>query len=374
MAAKFEILIVDDDVALASNLQLIMETESYNAGVAHDGQTALALCHEKAFDLAIIDINLPDIPGLKLIQKLTEISPGMEYIISTGYASLETALEVVGQRQVVAYETKPLDMDHLLALIAQVVERKQAQKKMVEYEELDKLKNNLLSTVSHELRTPMAIIKGYSTMLLDYDQRLGPEEKRECLQSIDRATDRLTELVDRLLDVSRLEAGLLRLNKRPASISKLMEESVAEAKLRAPSNKIALKLPKRLPRLDVDARRIRQVVDNIIDNAIKYSEKGTSIVIEAHRVGLELQVSIADQGTGIAPENLERVFDPMYCLEKRLNPEIGGAGLGLALCKGLVQAHGGRIWAESELGKGSTFYFALPIETTAGGQGYDEEA
>ena len=373
MAQKFEMLIVDDDIDLASNLQDVLETEAYSTAVAHDGQTAFALCHKKAFDLAIIDIKLPDMSGVKLIQELAKLFPGTEYIISTGYASMETAVEAVGQKHIVAYETKPLNMDHLLALVKQVVERRQIETKMVEYEELDRLKSNLLSTVSHELRTPLSIIKGYSTMLVDYDRRLRSAEKRGYLESIDRATDRLTELVDHLLDLSLLDAGMLKLNKQLTSISKLIEEAVAEAKLRAPRHEIVLNLPNRLPMINIDAMRIRQVLDNTIDNAIKYSEEETRVVIEARRVGPEVQVSVADQGIGIPAEDLERVFDRMYRIEQRLSPEVGGVGLGLAICKGLVQQHGGRNWVESEPGKGSTFYFTVPVETAAEGHGHGEE-
>ena len=249
-----------------------------------------------------------------------------------------------------------------------ITEQKQAEQKVFEYKELDKLKSNLLSTVSHELRTPLTIIKGYSTMLLDYDRRLKDEEKQEHLITVDKATDRLTELVDHLLDLSRLEAGLLKLNKQPASISKLMKEAVVEAKLRANAHKILLKTKKGLPRVSIDARRIRQVLDNLIDNAVKYSVKETIIVIAAQRIESELLISVADQGIGIPAEELEKIFDRMYRIEQRLTPEIGGVGLGLAICKGFVEAHDGRIWVESEPEKGSTFYFSLPLETATEGQ------
>lgn len=245
-------------------------------------------------------------------------------------------------------------------------ERRQIERKMVEYKELDKLKDSLLSTVSHELRTPLAIIKGYSTMLVDYDRRLRSAEKQGYLESIDRATDRLTELVDHLLDMSRLEAGMLRLDKQPTNISRLMEETAAEANLRAPGREIVLKLTKRLPMMDIDARRIRQVMDNIIDNAIKYSEEGTRVVIQSRQMGSELQISVVDKGIGIPAKDLETVFDRMYRIEQRLTPETGGVGLGLAICRGLVEAHGGRIWVESKLERGSTFYFTLPLDTKEG--------
>ena len=167
---------------------------------------------------------------------------------------------------------------------------------------------------------------------------------------------------------------MLQMDKQTVSVSKLIKETVVEANLRAPRHAIVLNLTNRLPMMDIDARRIRQVLDNLIDNAFKYSEEGTEIVVSARRMEQELLISVADQGIGIPAEDLERVFDRMYRIEQRLTPEIGGAGLGLAICRGLVMAHDGRIWVESELEKGSTFYFTLPIETTAEGQDHGKEA
>jgi len=265
-------------------------------------------------------------------------------------------------------------MDHLLALITQVVERKQIEKKMVEYEELDRLKDSLLSTVSHELRTPLAIIKGYTTMLVEYGRRLRSADKRGYLESIDKAADRLTELVDHLLDLSRLEAGLLRLDKQPSHISTLVEETVAEAELRAPNRQIVLKSTDHLPMVNIDVTRIRQVLDNLIDNAVKYSGEETAVVLETRQTGAELHVSVTDEGVGIPAIDLARVFDRMYRIEQRLTPGIGGAGLGLAICKGLVEAHGGRIWVESEPAKGSRFCFSLPLNTEEGNNHHGEPA
>jgi len=242
-----------------------------------------------------------------------------------------------------------------------ITERQLLWKKMVKYKELDKLKSDLLSTVSHELRTPLAIIKGYSTMLVDYDQRLSTREKDKHLRSIDKATDRLTELVNHLLYMSRLDAGLLKLEKIPTSISKVIEKTVAEAQLRDPRHKIVLHMRKRLPKLNIDAKRIREVLDNLIDNACKYSRERTEVVVSAQREGRELVISVADEGVGIPSEDLERIFERMYRAEQRLTPKGAGLGLGLAISKGLVEAHGGHIWMESELEKGSKSLFTLPL-------------
>ncbi|MBU2608834.1 MAG: PAS domain S-box protein [Chloroflexi bacterium] len=246
-----------------------------------------------------------------------------------------------------------------------ITEFKQLEKEMLEYKTLDKFKSDLLSTVSHELRTPLSIIKGYSTLLIDYDKKLSPQEKLEYLRSTDGATDRLMDLVDRLLDMSRLDAGLLKLDKADFSMLKLIRISAAEAQLRAPGYQIIANVGRKLPRVTADAKRLRQVLDNLIDNACKYSSKGTEIIISARREGKNLLVGVADQGFGIPAKELLKVFNRMYRLEQRLINEAGGMGLGLAICKGLIEAHGGRIWVESQEGNGSTFFFTLPLHARA---------
>jgi len=153
----------------------------------------------------------------------------------------------------------------------------------------------------------------------------------------------------------------MEMEKAITSISKLIREVVVEAQIRTPQRKLVLNLPKRLPRVNIDARHIREVLDNLIDNAIKYSGEGKEVVVKVRRVRRKLLISIADQGVGIPADELERVFSRMYRSKQRLSDEPGGMGLGLAICQRLVSAHGGRIWVNSEEGKGSTFFFTLPL-------------
>lgn len=251
--------------------------------------------------------------------------------------------------------------NNIAGTIQDITARKQLERKMIEYDEMNKMKNDLLSTVSHELRTPLATIKGYSTMLIEYDRKMKRGEKIEHLESIDEATDRLTELVNHLLDMSRLEAGLLKMDKAPSDISRVAQEAVSEARLRAPKHKIILNMEKRLPKLNMDIKRIRQVLDNILDNAVKYSAENTEITVSIAHKESELKVCIADQGMGISTEDLDMVFNYMYRIKQRLTPGVSGAGLGLAISKGLIEAHGGRIWMESEEGKGTRCFFTLPL-------------
>jgi PAS domain S-box-containing protein len=252
-----------------------------------------------------------------------------------------------------------------LGILRDITERKQLEGNVTKLEELDKMKRNLLSTVSHELRSPLATIKGYASMLTDYGQKLSNRQKREFVLAIQQDADRLTDFVNDLLDLSRLEAGLIRLERRLYSVAKLLTHVVDAARVRTPRHKILLNVATGLPRINVDVARVEQVLNNLIDNATKYSAEEREIVVSARKVGDELLFGVSDQGIGIPAEDLEKVFDPMYRIRHKQAEASSGLGLGLSLCRGLVALHDGRIWAESEVGVGSNFWFTLPLE--AGG-------
>jgi K+-sensing histidine kinase KdpD len=198
-------------------------------------------------------------------------------------------------------------------------------------------------------------------MILDYFAKLTSDETKEYLKSIDNSTDRLSKLVDNLLETSRLEAGLLHLEKTTVSLPQLIERIAEEASIRDNHRHIFRTKSKKLPRANIDAKRIRQVLDNLIDNATKYAPADTEIEISAEQSGYELIISVTDKGPGIPAEELTNIFDRMYRIEQRVYSGADGMGLGLYICQRLVTAHGGRIWAESTVGKGSTIKFTLPI-------------
>lgn len=249
-----------------------------------------------------------------------------------------------------------------LGMLRDITERKQLEWDIAKLEELDRVKRSLLSTVSHELRSPLATIRGYASMLTDYRRKLNESKKREFVLAIKKDADELTDFVNDLLDLSRLEAGLIMLEVKPYSIVRVLKRVVAAAQIRLPSHQILLRLTKRLPRINIDVIRIQQVLHNLIDNAATYSAEGTEIVVSARKVDNEMLVGVSDQGIGIPAEDLEKVFYPMYRIESK-EKASRGMGLGLSLCRGLVALHEGRIWVESEVGVGSTFWFTLPLET-----------
>lgn len=248
-----------------------------------------------------------------------------------------------------------------LIMLRDITERKQLEWDVDKLRELDKIKRNLLSTVSHELRTPLANIRGYASMLNDYQHKLNGSQKREFVLAILQDSERLANFVNELLSFSRLEAGLVKLEMRSCSIVQLLKRVVAAARIRSPTHQIVLRAATRLPRVDIDVTRIEELLDNLIDNAVKYSAEGTEIRISAEKADSELLLGVSDRGMGIPSEELEKIFSPMYRIEKKETEISQGIGLGLSLCRHLVVLHGGRIWVESEVGVGSTFWFTLPL-------------
>jgi two-component system sensor histidine kinase KdpD len=234
--------------------------------------------------------------------------------------------------------------------------------KVAALKELDRMKTELLSTVSHELRTPLGSIKGYATTLLTHGNKLRKDEQREFLEIIDSEADRLRELIENLLDMSRLEAGVLRIDREPVRLGASAREVARKVQLATTNHTVNVDWPAEDPMVIADMRRIYQVVQNLLTNAVKYAPDGGTIGLTAHCERRTLIVSVTDQGLGMPTGELDRIFDRFHRVHGEDSRRIGGTGLGLAICKGLVEAHGGRIWAESQgEGKGSTFRFTLPL-------------
>jgi PAS domain S-box-containing protein len=267
----------------------------------------------------------------------------------------------------------PLDPEDpsagIIVTVMDITERKKAEEQERETKylrELDKLRTELLANVSHNLRTPLASVKGFATLLIDYDKKLTSAEKREYLEIIDHNTDRLSELIEQLLVMSRLGAGILTIDRSPSDMKTLCREVISEAKIRSPEFSFVLNAPKRLPRVFIDSKRIRQVLDNLIDNAVKHSFPGTEISVTTHRSNDEVVVKVTDKGTGISRQDKPYVFDRMFHTRRKHKMGATGAGLGLSICKGLIEAHQGRIWIESEEGRGTRCFFTLPTYNNRG--------
>jgi two-component system, OmpR family, sensor histidine kinase KdpD len=236
----------------------------------------------------------------------------------------------------------------------------------------DQLKSTLLSAVSHDLRTPLAGIKALTTALLQQDVSLSPELVNDALQGIDEETDRMTRLVSDLMDLSRIEAGVLKPSREPVLIPDLIDDTQHRLGPVAAGRRIEREVGTDLPVVRLDYVQMQQVLTNLLENAARYTPPGTPITVGAAISEGALELWVADQGPGIAPELRERVFDRFYRLEHH-ETEPHGTGMGLAISRGLVQAHGGRLWIEETPGGGATFRLRVPVSAGTGQTAQDPE-
>lgn len=229
--------------------------------------------------------------------------------------------------------------------------------------EAERAKSEFVSTVSHELRTPMTSIKGYTDLLLMGAVGELTEQQRHFVTIIRNNADRLTALVNDLLDISRIESGRIELNLKPVLIQEVVDQVVSSLQPRASSRdlEIRVEVSPDLPAVWGDSDRIAQILINLVGNAIQYTPPGGEITISARVRGEKMEVSVADTGIGISEENQKKIFDRFFRADDPLVQETPGTGLGLPITASLVEMHGGEIWVESELGEGSTFTFTLPL-------------
>ena len=229
--------------------------------------------------------------------------------------------------------------------------------------QLERTREEFVANVSHELRTPLSLIKGYIETLLD-GARNNPEVAERFLRIIERNTNRLDLLIQDLLTISALESGRMKLNLQPVDLHALAEKALNDLHGRAENKNVTLvnELPL-LPTL-ADANRLDQVFANLVDNAIKYGRPNGRVTVSGRKLEDDrLELFVQDDGPGIPPEALDRVFERFYRVDKARSRDQGGTGLGLSIVKHIVQAHGGEVRVESELGKGATFFFTLPAGT-----------
>jgi signal transduction histidine kinase len=227
-------------------------------------------------------------------------------------------------------------------------------------ERANELKLKFLGMISHELRTPLTSIKGFTTTLLAEDVQWPPEKQRDFLMTISQESDKLHELIEQLLDLSRIEAGVLRIAPVEVSLAKVIESARPQLSALTIEHELKIEIPPDLPLLVADEQRIAQVVTNLVSNAVKFSPAHSQIILMARTDGKNIQVDVADQGAGIPAADRQRVFAAFRQLENGSSSQAKGAGLGLAICKGLVEAHHGRIWVQDHEQPGTVISFTLP--------------
>jgi len=267
-------------------------------------------------------------------------------------------------------------ISNIFASFVDITEQKKAEEELrkkqekikkqnIQLKKLNKIKSEVLNITSHELRTPMSAIKGYAQMLLKGVLGDITDEQKKALKVILRNINRLDNLIRDILDVSRLESGTMKFLPEETDVEEVISEVIETMQSFAETKKIQIKttIQKNLPKLFIDPERIKQVIINIVNNAIKFSPENSTIFIRVKKDKKDkILFEIQDYGKGIPKNKQKKIFDTFYQVDSGMDRKFGGAGLGLAISRGIILSHGGDIWVDSKVGEGSTFKFTLPIK------------
>ncbi len=374
------IIVVEDEIGSRATLCGILEDVGYNAIGLGSGAEALETLPREAFDVIITDIRLPDSGGLEILELSKEINPDAAVIMITGYASVETAVEAVNQGAY-AYFVKPVNPEEIKTTIANALKHQrllQENKRLVDSlqrsnkllfetnEELRKAtqaKSDFLAHMSHELRTPLNVIIGFSDLMLEEVPGQVNEEQEQCLNDILASGRNLMNLINDILDLSKIESGKLELKIKNIAIADVIRamKNVMAPIITPRNQSLDIYIEEGLPQARADKAKIGQVLLNLLSNASRFTPDGGRLKVEAVKKDDWCLVSVIDSGIGIKKENHERIFEEFCQVDSPLTEDKSGTGLGLTIAKRIVEKHGGKIWVESEYGKGSRFSFTLPL-------------
>ncbi len=376
------VLVVDDEKEIRAFLnKALSRLGGFHVELAESGEEALRKLEKEPFELVLTDLKMPKMDGLQLIAEIAKSKPETLTIMMTGHGTIDSALEAM-KLGASDYLTKPLNLDEMILRLRKVLEEKQRFVKLKDFADqlertnqelrkIDSMKSEFVSVASHELRTPLAAIKNAVQLILSGKTGEINAHQEKFLSMAERNINRLTNILNDLLNLSRIESGKIELKFENTALGEIIEIAASSLRPHADvkSIQIEVEIPESLPTIYGDQEKIEQILTNLIGNAIKFTPNGGKILISAKPLfqgqrggyGDMVAVSVKDSGIGIPAEHLEALFEKFHQVEGSLQRSVNGTGLGLAITKGLVEAHQGKILVESEVEKGSTFTFTLPV-------------
>lgn len=366
-ADKSKVLIVDDNPTNLSILEEILE-ENYLISIAQSGAQALSITEKFLPDLILLDVNMPEMDGFETCRKLKSQNDTRNIPVIFITARVEPEDVVQGFKEGgVDYITKPFNHSEVIERVQthlkvqQLI--RQLESKNVQLKELNEIKNSFLGMASHDMRNYLSAIKGYSQILREDKKELPEETKDQFLDFINKSSENMLKMVNDLLDVSVIESGKLQLDLQPESFKELINHHIMINQFFADKKKIQFQSDLQdIPKCLIDANKIGQVIDNLISNAIKFSESGTTIFISLKEEEGKLVFSVKDEGPGISDEDQAKLFQHFQKLSARPTAGEASSGLGLAISKKMIQAHEGFLSVDSQLGSGATFWFEIPLK------------
>ncbi|MBI4387048.1 MAG: hybrid sensor histidine kinase/response regulator [Elusimicrobia bacterium] len=374
--SKGRILLVDNFRPFLIQLSQGLMGDGFEIVALMNGEEALGVARRERFHLAIVGAPLAHAKqtGIELAQKLREIDSDMRLILMVDRYPLQAALQGVSQVVEVGLDDcllKPVEPSRLQFSVSRALERRrlllenarlllELQVSNDKLARLNGFQSKFFATVAHDVKNPLTAIRGYAELM---NMRIQDPDLAKCVGHILSSSKTLEGLVSDLVDYAAIESGKLRVNLGPCDLLEVVQEVRSRIEVVAQKRKIrfAVQVPPQLPVLQGDPLRLGQVIQNLCTNAVQYTPEGGSVTLAVDRAATEIVVGIRDTGIGISREDLPRVFERFFQTEEAQRMRRAGFGLGLKIAQEIVRAHGGNIGVESELGKGSRFFFTIPF-------------
>ena len=357
-AGTTTILVVDDREENRLVIRYLFDSPEHRVLEAADGMTALTLARKEHPDCILLDLSMPGLSGFEVLDELARDPRTREtpVIILTATGDSLESMERVLRAGAVDYISKPISPQRVAIRVRGAIERRRLLR------QLHDLRASFTSMLVHDLRAPLAVIKGYLELLQRPTLDPITDRQRRYLASMELSADRMLRLIGEILDLSKLEAGKLALERRPLDLAALARDVADSFRPLATEKSITLDVvsPADMARVSADHGRMEQVLMNLLHNALKFTPRGGAIRIEVQELDGEAEVAVVDSGPGIPAEQMYVLFEKFG--QASTAKSVGGpsTGLGLVVCRHLVEAHGGRIWAQSEEGHGARFVFRVP--------------
>jgi signal transduction histidine kinase len=385
------LLVIDDEPEIVKALTRQFR-RTYNVFSTTNAEEAFAILEREHIQVVISDQRMPGMNGVEFFERIKFKYPDALKLILTGYSDIEAVIGAINEGQVFRYVTKPWNPEELDIIIKEAFEKhelitnnrklmqqlqdanetleqkvtertKELEKVNQKLHELNIEKNRYIGMVAHDLRNPIGIAESFSALLIEELDEIDKKTEREYLGHINKSCNFSLDLIHNFLNVSKIEASVFDINLQTIDYISFVNESVKHEQIFARNKEQQILFStqlKTLP-LKIDPNKMKQVFNNLLSNAIKYSMPKTTIAVNVDIQGDEVLTSIADQGQGIPSDEQNRLFTPFQTTSVKPTGNEKSTGLGLTIVKKIIEAHGGKIWVESEEGKGSTFKFVLPI-------------
>jgi signal transduction histidine kinase len=362
MPEKAAILIIDDEEAIRDSCCQVLAKAGYKTQTAEDGDVGMEKISEAKPDLILVDLKMPGMGGMEILEKIAQIDPSIICIVITGYATIELAVEAM-KRHAYDFISKPFTPDQLRIVVKRGLERRRlALESQRLRREKEIMRENFVTLVSHQLRSPLASVRQYFAVIRDGFAGNVTDKQKQIIETAGKYLDDLMRLINDWLDMARIDSGRIAQKFEPVALETVFLEILDGLAALAEAGKVTLglRLSADTPAVLGDRESLKQALMNFVSNAIRYNREGGAVTINARPQSNEVVVEVCDTGIGISREDVPFIFDEFFRVKNDQTRHISGTGLGLPIAKRIIEAHQGRVEVHSELGKGTTFSVFLP--------------